>query len=549
MRAKIKNILEDISRDLLQDIKMAGDLDFNIVVPDSVEHGDYATNIAMQLSRHLKKSPKLIAEDILDRFNSQGINDIRAEIAGVGFINFYVDKSCHSDLIKSIAIDESFFKLDIGKGQRVLIEFVSANPTGPLHIGHGRGAAYGDSLARLLSATGHDVECEYYINDSGKQMNNLGLSVYARAKQKEDPLYPFPENGYHGEYILGIANMLIDEEPDFLTMDESKAIDLATLRSIEIIMKDIVNSLSEFRVSFNNFFSEKTLYNSHSVDILLDRLEKLGDTYIKDGALWFSSSKYGDDKDRVLQKSTGDYTYLTPDIAYHVDKYERGYQKIINIWGADHHGYVKRMQSAIKALGYDDTIFHVQLIQMVSLIKNGERTSMSTRSGDFIPLSSLINEVGVDATRYFYNMRNYDSQFDFDIELAKSKSSDNPVYYVQYAHARVYSLLANAKDKGHNFVVGAGLDRLVIDSELQIIRFMVKFKDVLEQSVVHLEPHRVTYYLQELASLFHSYYYANKIIIESDKELTDARLTLSVAVSRVIKFGLDILGVESLKRM
>ena len=297
------------------------------------------------------------------------------------------------------------------------------------------------------------------------------------------------------------------------------------------------------------FRSEKTLYNRGLVDKVLDKLDKLGNIYEEEGALWFSSSKYCDDKDRVLKKSSGEYTYLSPDIAYHDDKYDRGYDLLIDIWGADHHGYVNRMRSAIEALGYNNNAFKVQLIQMVSLIKDGSRVSMSTRSGEFIPLSYLIDEVGVDATRYFYNMRSFDSQFDFDLDLAKSKSSDNPVYYVQYGHARAYSLLSNAEEKGHKFILCNGLGRLTLDSEIQIIKFIMKFKDILRQSAENYEPHRIAYYLQELASLFHSYYYANRVIVDDDKELTDARLTLAVAVAKSIKIGLEILGVNSPERM
>ncbi len=553
MKDKITNalsvILEEFSKEY-EAIKTL-EIDYSIIIPDNKDHGDYSVNIAMKLSRYLRKSPKDVAEDIVSKLRSKNLLETisKIEVAGAGFINFYIDKSYYAEVLKDIVTNDNYFHIGVGKNKRVLIEYVSANPTGPLHIGHGRGAAYGDSLARLLSYVGYNVDTEYYINDAGNQMNNLGLSVYARMKQKVDKEYPFPENGYHGDYINDIADLLEKERTDILDIDEKEAIDISTSKAIDIILAEIEGSLKDFRVDIGSYYSEKTLYNRGLVDKVLDKLDKQGSIYEEEGALWFSSSKYCDDKDRVLKKSSGEYTYLSPDIAYHDDKYDRGYDLLIDIWGADHHGYVSRMRSAIEALGYNNNAFKVQLIQMVSLIKDGSRVSMSTRSGEFIPLSYLLDEVGVDATRYFYNMRSFDSQFDFDLDLAKSKSSDNPVYYVQYGHARAYSLLSNAKDKGHKFISCNGLDRLILDSEIQIIKFIMKFKDILRQSAESYEPHRIAYYLQELASLFHSYYYANRVIVDDDKILTDARLTLAMAVAKSIKTGLEILGVNSPERM
>ncbi len=540
-------LLEELSKE--NEAVKVDEIDYSIIIPDNKDHGDYSVNIAMKLARYLRKSPKDVASDIVSRLEKLLTTVSKIEVAGTGFINFYIDKSYYAEVLKDVVTNDDFFKIGIGDSKRVLIEYVSANPTGPLHIGHGRGAAYGDSLARLLSYVGYNVDTEYYINDAGNQMNNLGLSVYARMKQKVDKSYPFPENGYHGDYINDIADLLEKERVDILEIDEKEAIEISTSKAIDIILSEIEGSLQDFRVGIGNYYSEKTLYNRGLVDKVLDKLDKLGNIYEEEGALWFSSSKYCDDKDRVLKKSSGEYTYLSPDIAYHDDKYDRGYDLLIDIWGADHHGYVNRMRSAIEALGYNNNAFKVQLIQMVSLIKDGSRVSMSTRSGEFIPLSYLIDEVGVDATRYFYNMRSFDSQFDFDLDLAKSKSSDNPVYYVQYGHARAYSLLSNAEEKGHKFILCNGLGRLTLDSEIQIIKFIMKFKDILRQSAENYEPHRIAYYLQELASLFHSYYYANRVIVDDDKELTDARLTLAVAVAKSIKIGLEILGVNSPERM
>ena len=540
-------LLEELSSEY-EAIKV-DEIDYSIIIPDNKDHGDYSVNIAMKLAKYLRKSPKDVAEYLVEKLEKSLPAISKIEVAGTGFINFYIDKSYYSEVLKDVVTNDDFFKIGVGGNKRVLIEYVSANPTGPLHIGHGRGAAYGDSLARLLSFVGYNVDTEYYINDAGNQMNNLGLSVYARMKQKIDKSYPFPENGYHGDYINDIADLLEKERADILEIDEKEAVHLSTSKAIDIILAEIEGSLKDFRVGIGSYYSEKTLYNRGLVDKVLDKLDKQGSIYEEEGALWFSSSKYCDDKDRVLKKSSGEFTYLSPDIAYHDDKYARGYDLLIDIWGADHHGYVSRMRSAIEALGYNNDAFKVQLIQMVSLIKDGSRVSMSTRSGEFIPLSYLIDEVGVDATRYFYNMRSFDSQFDFDLDLAKSKSSDNPVYYVQYGHARAYSLLSNAKEKGHKFILCNGLDRLTLDSEIQIIKFIMKFKDILRQSAESYEPHRIAYYLQELASLFHSYYYANRVIVDDDKDLTDARLTLAMAVAKSIKTGLEILGVNSPERM
>lgn len=521
---------------------------FTVVIPDDESHGDYATNVAMQLARFLKKNPKVIAEElskkIVEEFNGQ----INAEVAGVGFINFTISKDIFHKTLVNIIKDKSFFENNYGKGKKVLIEFVSANPTGPLHIGHGRGAAYGDSLARILAVSGYKVGREYYVNDAGNQMNNLALSVYSRIEEIKGIETTFPENGYQGDYIKDIAETVLKENSKILNIDKDKALEICLKKAVDVIKSNIEKDLKDFRVSFDNWFSEKSLYKSNAVEKTLKKLKELGQTYEKDGALWLYTENKGDDKDRVLKKSTGEYTYFAPDIAYHLDKYKRGYDFLIDVWGADHHGYIKRMTCAIEALGYKAESFEATLVQMVNLIKEGKKVSMSTRSGSFIPMEWLINEVGTDATRFFYNMRSHDAQFDFDIDLAKAHSSDNPVYYVQYAHARVYSLIANAESKGHKYNRGSGIERLIDKSEINLIKEMIRLKYVIETSAMHLEPHRITYYLQELASSFHSYYYANQII-SSDKDLTNARLTLCEAVAVTIKYALNLLGVSAPERM
>ncbi len=548
MKQKLHSKLKSIVGEM---IGTDNTINISLVIPDNHEHGDYATNIAMQLTKVLRSNPKIIAENIIKMVESdKSLEGITAEIAGPGFINFRLPKSYFHDTVTDILSDtNNFFGNNLGKGKRVIVEFVSANPTGPLHIGHGRGAAYGDSIARILACSGYEVYKEYYVNDAGNQMYNLGLSVYARLMEQEGKEYPFPESGYHGDYIKEIAENVKSSNPKILELDEKEAVAICLDIAVKTISNSIDNDLRNFDVVFDSWFSEKSLYTSGAVEKALDKLDKNGSLYEKDGALWFASEKNGDDKDRVLRKSTGEYTYFTPDIAYHEDKYMRGFDRLIDVLGADHHGYVKRMNCAINALGHDESSFEAMLIQMVNLVKDGEKLSMSTRSGTFIELSWLIDEVGKDAARFFYNMRGHESQFDFDINLAKSKSSDNPVYYIQYAHARVFSLIANAKDKGHEYKRGEGLEKLIQTSEMEIIKCMMKLQNIIELSSKHLEPHRIAHQLQELAALFHNYYYANKIIILNDSETTNARLTLAESVACAIRFGLSLLGVSAPERM
>lgn len=549
MKEELTSKIKEIAKEMLNQAGISDDVpSFTVVIPDDEAHGDYATNISMQLSRYLRKNPKIIAEELSQKIVEAFNNSISAEVAGVGFINFTISKEVFHKILTEIIDDKLFFTNNYGKGKKVLIEFVSANPTGPLHIGHGRGAAYGDSLARILSVSGYKVSREYYVNDAGNQMNNLALSVYSRIEEIKGIDTIFPENGYHGDYIKEIAETILKENSKILEIDKEKALEICLNKAVEVIKSTIEKDLKNFRVSFDNWFSEKSLYKSKAVEKTLKKLKDLGQTYEKDGALWLYTENKGDDKDRVLKKSSGEYTYFAPDIAYHLDKYKRGNDFLIDVWGADHHGYIKRMTCAIEALGYKAESFEASLVQMVNLIKDGKKVSMSTRSGSFIPMEWLINEVGTDAARFFYNMRSHDAQFDFDIDLAKAHSSDNPVYYIQYAHARVYSLIANAESKGHKFQRKSGIERLIDKSEINLIKDMIRLKYVIETSAIHLEPHRITYYLQELASSFHSYYYANQII-SSDKDLTNARLTLCEAVAITIKYALDLLGVFAPERM
>lgn len=551
MKEKLTLIIDEIVKDMLQKAGVQEEVSFTLVIPEKEEHGDFACNAAMQLVKHLKKNPRMIAEEICAVLKERAGSQVETEIAGPGFINIKTSKSFFAETVMDIITNDKYFHNNTGKNKKAMVEFVSANPTGPLHIGHGRGAAYGDSVARILSMSGYNVTREYYVNDAGNQMNNLALSVYSRAAEilGRQGEAPFPEAGYHGDYIKDIAAELLKTRKDILDIDKKKALSICLDLAVKTIQQDIDDDLKDFRVEFHNYFSEKNLYKNGLVEKTLEKLASSGKTFEQDGALWLKTSSMGDDKDRVLRKSTGEYTYFTPDIAYHQNKYDRGFEYLVDIWGADHHGYIKRMQCALECLHHDLSTFKVSLIQMVNLIQNGEKISMSTRSGEFIPLSWLIDEVGIDAARFFYNMRSHDAQFDFDIDLAKSKSNDNPVYYIQYAHARVHSLIANAEEKGIKYERGAGLEDAIGAEEVQLIKNMIKLKYVIELAAVHLEPHRIAYHLQELASSFHSYYYSNKILNPDNKELTTGRLTICEAVAVTIKTGLEILGVSAPERM
>ena len=550
MKELVKDIIYNAVKNTLKQNNIDDTKIPNIVIeiPKEDANGDFATNAAFLLTKILKNKPVDIAKKIVENI-SEDIFD-KIEIAGPGFINIFLKKSVFHEFISRVLKDEDELKVNEVNGLKIQVEFVSANPTGPLHIGHGRGAAYGDSISRILSACNYDVQKEYYINDAGNQMNNLAKSIFSRYMNIAGKKYPFPEDGYKGDYIIEIAQKIYDEDKGKLVeLSENEALEKCLEIGKGEILNIIKNDLKNFNVTLDNWFSEKSLYETGEMEKTLEFLKSMNKVYEKDGALWFKSKEYGDDKDRVLRKQDGSYTYFASDIAYHKNKFDRGFEKIIDVWGADHHGYVKRLKSSIEAMGYNHENFKVILIQMVSLINAGEKISMSTRAGEFIPLSWLTDEVGSDAARFFYAMRNHESQFEFDVELAKSNSSDNPVYYVQYAHARVKSLLRNAKEKSIDFKLCENLELLTGQEEINIIKKIYEIKNILKLSASHLEPHRIAYYLQELAGSFHSYYYNNKIINEDDIQTTNARLNLSVAVGITIKFGLNLLGVSAPDKM
>ena len=543
IRSKVKEVLESLYPEHKETF-------FEVEVPKNEAFGDYSTNVALVLKGKVGKPPREIAQSFVERLNQEE-NFSKLEIAGPGFINFWIAEDLYRKNLKDLLEKgDEFFKLDLGRGQKVLVEFVSANPTGPLHIGHGRGAAYGDSIARILSQTGFTVVREYYINDQGTQMHILGKSVYLRAKELVGEKIEFPEDGYQGAYIYDIAKLALEKYPDLLSMSEDEAIALSRDLAAEVILEDIRMDLEKFRVHFDSWYSERSLFERGVVAKVLRLLEEKGLIYEKDSALWFRAKDFGDEKDRVLRKSTGDYTYFASDIAYHYEKFfERGFDLCINLWGADHHGYVPRLKSAMKALGVPEEKLKVILIQMVNLLEGTELKSMSTRRGEFVELKELISEVGIDAVRFIFLSRSSDSPLDFDVELTKKQSQENPVYYVQYAHARICSVFAKAEEKGikTNFLE-ANLALLQEKEELKLLKLIDSFDDVLESSALQLAPYKITYYLVDLASAFHDYYTKYRII-QDDTELMQARLALCEGVRKVLRLGLDLLGVSAPEKM
>ena len=522
----------------------------NLEVPPQKEFGDFASNIAMQSARVAHKAPKVIAQAIVDQMQYSWLD--RAEIAGAGFINFFLKHDVIYDTLKNIlATGAAYGTVPCRQDDTVQVEYVSANPTGPLHVGHGRGAAYGSALVNLLRAAGYHVQAEYYINDAGNQMNNLAISVNARYLELLGKPSEIPENGYHGHDIIETAQAIIDQDGDtYLNMPEKERLEIFKDRAYAEKLKALKRDLAHFNVHYDNWFSERTLHPD-AVQAACKVLQERGKIYEKDGALWLKSTDYGDDKDRVVIRDNGVPTYLAADIAYHKNKYDRGFKSLINIWGADHHGYVARVKAAIAALGYDPSQLEVLLLQMVSLFRDGKPVKMSKRTGQAITLNELIEEVGTDAARYFFIMRSLDTQLDFDLDLAKSHSNENPVYYIQYAHARIYSIYRQAKEAGVNLDMDwsdVHWDTLKDDQELELIKKMAAFPEEIQRAARERAPHRIAHYVYELAGLFHTFYNHCRIIQE-DKELEKARLALVTAVRITIANSLAILGVSAPEKM
>jgi arginyl-tRNA synthetase len=515
-------------------------------------HGDYASNAAMVLARPARRKPRDIAGMLLERIDDSGRILAKAEIAGPGFINFFIREGCWLRLLKKVE-DEGrrYGSSNLGKGLRVQVEFVSANPTGPLHIGHARGAVVGDVAANILSSVGYDVFREYYINDSGNQMDNLGKSVLLRYRELLGRKEEFPEGCYRGEYIRDLAAELLKKEGErYLGMEPEEAIPLLTAYAGGAILEGIKEDLRIFGVVFDLYFSERELYREDGVGALLRALEEKGFVYREGETLWFRTTAFGDEKDRVVIRQNGAPTYFAADIAYHRNKFVRGFDTVIDIWGADHHGYIPRMSAAVQALGYPKESLKVILVQLVNLLRDGKPVAMSTRSGEFDTLREVVDEVGKDAARYNFLMRRSDSHLDFDLELAKRQSSENPVYYVQYAHARICSILRMASERGRAAprYGEAKLDLLKLAEEIDLIKAIARFPEVVEGAARTLEPHRLTFYLNDLAAIFHSYYNKNKVITD-DGDLTGARLFLVKSVRTTLENALTMLGVSTPEKM
>lgn len=544
MKTKVIKLLQEALNKIHSE-----EIDIYVETPKNTDNGDFSTNLAMQLTKVLRKNPRMIAEEIIANIEQNDFVE-KVEIAGPGFINFFVKKSVLGNVVTTVLTEqENFGKNDSGKNEKILLEYVSANPTGDLHVGHARNAAVGDALARIMSAAGYDVTREYYVNDAGNQINNLVASTDARYKQALGLDVAMPEDGYNGKDIIRLGESLAKEFGDsLLSKDQEEYTKFLREYSIKSQLDKIAKDLGDFRVDFDNYYSETSLYESGKILETLESLKNSGNIYEKDGATWLATTELntGDDKDRVLIKADGTYTYFTPDISYHKDKFDRGYDKLINLFGADHHGYVPRLKASVRATGYNPENLEVLIMQLVRLLENGQEVKMSKRTGKSITLRDLIDEVGVDAARYFLVMRSADTHLDFDFTLAKEQSSDNPLYYVQYAHARICSILRQLEEEANLLSYNAEL--LTDEYSVEILKSLAYFPEVVGQAAKHYEPHRVCNYLQNLASLFHKFYGNNKVITEN-KEQTISYLALITAVQITIKNGLTLIGVAAPEKM
>ena len=521
--------------------------------PRDPKHGDLAANIAMLLAREAHKNPRELAQIFVEKLPQRCADIEQVEVAGPGFCNVTFSQHFWRKTVCEVeAAGAAYGQSSVGQGRKTLVEYVSANPTGPLHVGHGRGAAVGDSLARLLRKAGFDVETEYYINDAGRQMRILGLSVWLRVKELAGRPVEWPEDYYRGSYIIDIAREMLAEDPSLPDMEDQAGQDRCYERAMNEILDGIKADLADFRVEHQHWFSEKTLVESGAVKAAFDALTEAGHTFDKDGAFWFATQALGDDKDRVLRKSDGSLTYFASDIAYHHNKFQRGYDWLIDIWGADHHGYVPRMRAAITAMGKPRESFDVVLIQLVNLLQGGKPVSMSTRAGTFETLADVVKEVGADAARFMFLSRKSDTSLDFDLELAKQRSLDNPVYYVQYAHARICAVLRRAEERGITLPAAATdelLAALDTPEDMALLRKMAGFEDMVATAAQALAVHHVSHYLMDLAGMLHSYYAKHQVLLADDTARTLSRLALLRAVSQVLRNGLDLLGVSAPEAM
>ena len=512
-----------------------------IDTPKLENNGDYSTNIALILTKKLKKPPLEIANLIKENINSNIF--AKVEIASPGFINIYLKKErLYQEINKILTEGKNYGKNNLGNNKKILLEYVSANPTGTLHIGHGRGATYGDNLSRIMSYCGYDVTREYYINDAGNQMNNLGISIKERYKELCNLPFNIPEDGYHGKEIVAIAKTIYDSYKEEKLTEN---IEYFKQVGLNVLMQQIKKDLDNYRVNFDVFTSEQSLYDKGEVENVLNQLKKNNDCYIKEDALWLNTSKHGDEKDRVIVKNDGNYTYFLPDIAYHVNKIKRGYQELIDVLGADHHGYINRLKASLEILGYDSSILNVKILQMVRLLKDGEEVKISKRTGKTITLNDLIDEVGINATRYFFASKSLDTQMDFDLSLAVKNSNENPVYYIEYANARIASLLNNYKKE-----IATKEEYKTIEEPLAytIMNKLLKFTDTIIVAAKKQQPHIICNYVYELTSLFHTYYSSTKFITD-DEEYTNDRIALLSAIKIVINNSLNLIGIIPREQM
>lgn len=554
------NIVEQVKQTLVEEIQKSIQKaqlaevneipEIKIEIPKDNKNGDYSTNIAMVLTKIAKRNPREIAQAIVDHLDTTAAQVEKVDIAGPGFINFYLDNAYLTAIItEAINQGDHFGQKEIKNGESILLEYVSANPTGDLHIGHARNAAVGDTLANILEAAGYNVTREYYINDVGNQITNLARSIEARYFEAlGDDSFEMPEGGYYGKDIINIGKDLAEKQPELKDLEEEERIKTFRQLGVDYEMEKLRKDLADFNTHYDSWFSETTLYESGEIQKVLDKMTELGYTYKEDGATWLRTTDFSDDKDRVLIKKDGNYTYFLPDIAYHYDKIERGNDILINLFGADHHGYIQRLKASMETFGVDSERLEIQIMQMVRLMQDGQEVKMSKRTGNAITLREIMDEVGVDAARYFLTMRSPDTHFDFDMELAKQESQDNPVYYAQYAHARICSILKQAKERGIEPSTSADYALITNDKAIELLKKLADFETSIESAATHRAPHRITNYIQDLAAHFHKFYNDEKVLTD-DVEKTKALIALIDAVRITLHNALNLVGVTAPESM
>lgn len=552
------NIIDQVKQTLIEEIEasikkagLAEDIpEIKIEIPKDTKNGDYSSNIAMVLTKIAKRNPREIAQAIVDNLDTSKAHVKEIDIAGPGFINFYLDNQYLTQIIpEAINKSDQFGYADQSKNTNILLEYVSANPTGDLHIGHARNAAVGDSLANILIAAGYNVTREYYINDAGNQITNLARSIETRYFEAlGDTSHEMPEDGYNGKDIIEIGKDLANKHPEIKDYSDEERLKTFRQLGVDYEMDKLKRDLADFNVHFDNWFSETSLYENGAIDNTLAKMKELGYTYEADGATWLRTSDFKDDKDRVLIKKDGNYTYFTPDTAYHYNKINRGNDILIDLMGADHHGYINRLKASLETFGVDSDRLEIQIMQMVRLMQNGEEVKMSKRTGNAITLREIMDEVGIDAARYFLTMRSPDSHFDFDLELAKEQSQDNPIYYAQYAHARICSILRQAKEQGVDITTNANFDTITNEKAIDLLKKVAEFETTIESAAEHRAPHRLTNYIQDLAAAFHKFYNAEKVLTD-DIEKTKALVAMIEAVRITLHNALTLVGVTAPESM